>query len=198
MKEAPLPESQRPTTFQLTGDSVSPTRLIKRDEDGFDIEETITCYPWHEKFVDRAGNVCDVVLCNARTTPKTNEAVIYREQMRTEWLRAGGLPLGECPYAPSGEYRRLLGTDRLVEPPKNAKGEPEASCSGHADGCVHMKAVIAKRQKQQSVKTAKQEAASASINANQLEQMGKVFGAQISDALRDGRDNLRSNRGEKD
>lgn len=196
MKDAPLPESHRPTTFQLTGESVSPTRLIRRDEDGFDVEETITSYPWHEMFVDRAGNVCEVILCNARTTPRTNEATIYAAQVRGDWIKGGGLPLAECPHANNREYVRIIGAPQLVAAPEGSKDH--LGCAGAPDGCKHMKAVIEKRLKQQRVKHAKQEAASASISSGQLEQMGKMFGSQIADALRDGRDALRSNKSEKD
>ncbi len=193
MTDVPIPEKYRSTTFQLTLDSVSPTRLVSRNEEGFDVEETISCYPHTEMFVDRAGNLCQVVLCNSRTTARNSEARNYAASTREDWIRANGLPLTECPHAPSGEYTRMIGTATLVAPPKDYK-----PCTGAPDGCVHLKALIEKRLLAQLKRTEKDENAQLKLTGTQLEQMGKTFGTQIADAIADQRAHLRSNRGEKD
>lgn len=187
-----IPASHKATTFQLDPSTVSPTRIIERDEDGFDIEETISCYPIREKFLDRAGNLCEVVLCNSRTTPHNSEAMLYAAQVRADWIRAGGLPIAECPHAANGEYKRTIGTDTLVKPPANYK-----PCQGSPTGCEHFQAQVKHRKAQQAAKHAKQEKASASISADQLEKMGAAFGQQLANAMSPAQ-RLRSNQSEKD
>jgi hypothetical protein len=200
MRDAPLPEAHKATTFQLNENSVSPTRLINRDEDGNEIEETVSCYPHREMFVDKAGNICEVVLCNSRTSSRNNEARMYAAQVRLDWLRNAGLPLKECPHAPSTEYKRELGTEVLVKAPSGYKG-----CAGgkvDADGkitpCEHLKAIIDSRLKKTRDAHEKQEARAASMTSGQLEQMGRVFGDQIANAMGSARNNLVNGRGEKD
>jgi hypothetical protein len=193
MKEAPLPDQHKATTYQLGEDTVSPTRYIDRDDDGNAIEETISCYPLREMFVDKAGNVCDVVLCNSRTTSRNNEAIMYARNVRLDWLRAGGLPLKQCPYAQSLEYKELFGSATLVKVPKGA-----SACDGKPDGCEHMHAVIKQRRDKRAADHAKQEATNASLNGSQLEAIAKTFGAELARGMTANKADLVNVRSEKD
>lgn len=185
LKDAPLPESTRKTTYQLTDGSVSPVRIIDSDEDGIAIEETISCYPWLEKFVDSNGNVCDVIYSTSRTTAGNNEALQYARLKREEWLRAGGLPISECPYAPNGEYKRLLGRNVLASLPKAKPGEKAQHiepCEGSPEGCKHLHKIRESRLAKNRARVDLQNAQNDSLPMAQIEKLQRAFGAGFRDA----------------
>jgi hypothetical protein len=137
MEHAPMPPSAN-RVFQLTESTVSPTRPAGRSEDGMPREETIPAIK-SEKFVDPAGNICDVYLRNGRVLSNDATAEKYEQTMRKDQIMAGSLPLGECPY--TAEYRRWTNSETLLgEIPAGVK-----ACNGAPGGCEHLKPVIAAR-----------------------------------------------------
>lgn len=144
MQHAPMPPAAG-RMYQLTDQTVSPARQAGRDENGFPREETV-CPIKHEKFVDTAGNICDVVLRTGRVADNDPASERYEMLQRRDQILAGCLPLAECPY--TQEYRKLTGAETLLGTlPPNVK-----QCDGHPDGCEHLKPVIDARRAKQRAK----------------------------------------------
>lgn len=122
-------------SYRLTRESVSLTRRV-RGEDGVVREETVPAI-YSRKFVDQAGNVCDVLLRTGRVKTFEPEAVRYEQVCVIDQVTNGCIPLESCPY--SSEAKHIIGGP-YIKPPKGVE-----SCAGAADGCVHMKEVIAER-----------------------------------------------------
>lgn len=125
--------------YQLTYDSVSPTRVIGRDKNGLPIEETVCALAKSARFVDLHGNVCDVPLRTGRVYSEEPEAVRYEYIITKELIGQGQLPLAECPY--TMDYKNFVGGP-LVKPPPG-----ESDCGGKPDGCEHMQRIIEARRK---------------------------------------------------
>jgi hypothetical protein len=92
MEHAPIPPAAG-RVYQLTEASASPTRIAGRTEDGMPREETIPAIK-SEKFVDPAGNVCDVALRTGRVISNDAVGERYEQKMRKDQILAGSLPLG--------------------------------------------------------------------------------------------------------
>lgn len=189
--------------FQLDENTVSPTRIIGADEDGLaPIEETLSSYPLREYFVDKDGNICEVLLCNSRTTARNPEAERYADLTRNEWLKNGGLPLGECPHMPNGAYKKLLGRMELAKAP-----EGEKYCDGKEDAhdmntcCPHLKKIILSRRDKARAKYDKVQAQHEQMSVAQMQKMANELGRGMANAMggaAGGRNRLRSEQGEKD
>jgi hypothetical protein len=179
--------------FQLHEGSVSPTRVVERDEDGFAREETICALAKHELFVDKSGNVCTVPLQTGRVLSQDSDAERYEMIMRRDQILGGSLPLSECPY--TAEYRKWTGTPTLVKVPKG-----EQDCGGRPEGCEHLHRIIeSRREKSRKAFDAAQRVTytQEQVDAT-LANFAKIFGVGSAGAVKGGRANLAAGRGEKD
>jgi hypothetical protein len=122
--------------YQLTNASVSPTRIIGRDEIGMPIEDTVPAAYW-KYFVHPCGAINKVVLRTAAVFDMSPEAERYEIQVTREIVGQGWIPLAMCPY--SFELSHVTGGAFVKVP------DGEKDCGGKPDGCDHMKSVIASR-----------------------------------------------------
>lgn len=157
--------------FQLNDDSVSPSRPASREPaTGIPREETINVIK-HELFVDTKGNICSVNLRNGRAAGNSPAEENYERLMREEQIKAGGLPLGECPW--TQEYRRMTGVPTLVGP---LPPEGVIACNGAPDGCKHLQPIIAARIADAHRTKEVDEATGAMISRPAAEAMMRSFG----------------------
>ena len=171
MEHAPIPPAAG-RVYQLTDSTVSPTRLAGRSAEGIPFEETIPAIK-AEKFVDPAGNVCDVLLRTGRVL--TNDAVgeRYEQQMRRDQISAGSLPLGECPY--TAEYRRWTNSPTLLgEVPPGV-----TPCAGAPGGCEHLAPVIEARRARTHAKWLSEQVQRDGLTQAQAEGMVKAMAAGL-------------------
>lgn len=138
--------------YQLSNNSANPTRLAGRDENGIPREETLCALAKWERFVDTSGNVMDVPLQCGRVFDPGPEAERIDMAQRRDQIRAGCLPLNECPH--TTKYIDWVGAANdgaLVPLP-----DGEKACQGKKEpadhppgvpffGCDHMEKVIKKR-----------------------------------------------------
>lgn len=141
--------------YQLTPGSVSPTRPAGRDANGIPREEVICVLAKHELFVDTSGNVCTVPLQCGRVFDASPEAERIEIMTRRDQIKAGCLPLNECPH--TTKYVDWVGeADGGMLMPVHAEAPLSKPCFGKkqpADqpagvpfyGCEHMEAVIMRR-----------------------------------------------------
>ena len=128
----------RAKTYQLTADSVHPTRIVGRDEYGDVIEETIPINKWRE-FVTPGGCINKVVLRTGVGVPENDStAQLIEQHTVTRVISRGFLPVDECPY--TNEYRAITGGP-LVKPKAG-----EVDCGGKRGGCEHLHRVMKLRQ----------------------------------------------------
>jgi hypothetical protein len=164
--------------FQLTEDSASPARVAGRDPiTGMPREETINVIK-HELFVDSKGNICSVNLRNGRAAGNSPAEEAYERLMREEQIKAGCMPLAECPW--TQEYRRMTGTPTLVGelPPEGV-----VACNGAPDGCEHLKPIIAARRDLAARTKELDEATGAMISRPAAEAMMRSFGEGVAGQL---------------
>lgn len=137
--------------FQLTENSVSPTRIIRRNIFNETIEETICPLAKHANFVDSDGNIVTVPLRTGRVLSSEPEAVRYEDVVINDQLLAGSFPLEMCPHTQL--YRstvRLTRGGRLIDEPL-VDGDPIEDCGGRPgaerleEACPHMRALVQKR-----------------------------------------------------
>lgn len=190
-----VPEGQQERTYQLTADSVSPTRmrLVKIGDDEMEVEETLMTLAKSERFVDNDGNICDVALRTGRVPSQEPEAIRYEQVVIHDIVRAGQMPLRCCPA--TSEFKHLLGRALIV----NAKYE---DCGGNPEGCKHMKAEIEARRAKARTKFEKAQSQLAMMKREDVESMmavmAKTFNQTITDnAVAAGRNALRSDKSEK-
>lgn len=140
---------QRHRSYQLNANSVTPSRIVGSDELGMPIEERIPiCYS--KKFVGLDGCIKDVPLRSAAVFSNDEDALRYERQTVIDIVRAGQLPLDECPY--TNAYRWIK-SGPLVKPPPGAD-----DCGGKPGGCEHMHAVIKLRQERAKQRHEKEQA----------------------------------------
>jgi hypothetical protein len=184
--------------YQLTQESVTPTRFVEVNEDGVVIEESICALAKSAKFVDKDGNICDVPLRTGRVPSEEPEAVRYEMIVLAELIRGGQLPLASCPY--TTEYRHIKGGP-LVKPP-----EGEADCGGSNGpmGCAHMKKVVEKRRKESRKRYDAQQLNLKKMQESDVKDMLEAFGKTFGDAIAGvhGKkpaaiENLKNDKGEK-
>lgn len=170
--------------YQLTESTVSPARVVTRDRNGFEREESVCALAKHAQFVDRAGNICTVPLQTARVLGHMPCDEHYERAMIRDQIRGGGLPLAECPY--TQEYRRLTGTPTLVEV---APGEE--ACDGEPGGCKHLKPIIEERRRLAREVIAQQQAQANHLTQQQAADMARAmaeaFGAAVGTGMIDTR-----------
>ena len=119
--------------YQLTADSVHPTRITGRNEYGEAIEETIPICKSRE-FVTRSGCVNRVPLRTAPGNANDPDSLAIEQYTVTRLIRSGFLPLAECPH--TSEYRAIAGGP-LVRPKAG-----ESDCGGKPGGCEHLHKVM--------------------------------------------------------
>ncbi len=124
--------------YQLTANSVSPSRVTGRDENGMPVEETVpTVYFRHFAMIDGGWN--KVPLRTGSVFSMHEDAVAYERMITTELIRAGCIPGWLCPY--STEHTHLT-RGAFVKVPDGA-----SDCGGNeaAGGCSHLKEVMVRR-----------------------------------------------------
>ena len=135
--------------YQLTNASVSPTRVIGRDEIGMPIEDTVPAAHW-KYFVHPCGEPNKVVLRTAAVFDMSPEAERYEIQTTRDLVSQGWIPLGMCPY--SYELAHVTGGAFVKVP------DGERDCGGKPDGCEHMKRVMETRRARARAKYESEEA----------------------------------------
>ena len=172
--------------YVLTDSSVSPTREVEVTEDGIIVEETIMALAKSAKFVDRAGNICDVALRTGRVLSEEPEAQRYEQYMVIELIRGGQLPLDACPFTQRFSFIRPGPLVAKVD------GKSGPDCNGKPGGCEHMLKVIAARRAATAEKAKREQVSQASMSEEQVKTMmtsmaqafGTVAGTSLSDALK--------------
>lgn len=164
--------------YQLTQDSVSPTRMVGSDENGDLIEETICALAKSAKFVDKDGNILDVPLRTGRVPSEEPEAVRYEMITVADQIRGNHLPLAFCPF--TTQFMHLKGGP-LVKP---RHGERDCGGDPGPMGCDHMEAIIVKRREDsrrrwdnEQLKLKKMQESDVK---EMMEAMGKTFGEAIA------------------
>ena len=164
--------------YQLSQESVTPTRFIEVNEEGVAIEESICALAKSEKFVDKDGNICDIPLRTGRVPSEEPEAVRYEMLVTADLIRGGQLPLRLCPY--TTEFRHIKGGP-LMKPPE---GEEDCGGANGPMGCAHMKKVIEKRRKESRKRYDAQQMNLKKMQESDvkemLEAMAKTFGEAIA------------------
>lgn len=122
--------------YQLTASSVSPTRVVGRDELGMPIEDTIPTTHFR-LMVHPHGGINKVPMRTGSVFSMEPEAERYEQQQMRELIAQGWIPLELCPY--STEYTHIT-RGSFVRPPAG-----ETDCGGKQGGCQHMHAVIKMR-----------------------------------------------------
>lgn len=183
--------------YQLTASSVSPSRIIGRDEVGMPIEDTVPAAYWRY-MLDPAGNICKVPLRTAAVFSMEPEAERYEQQQIKELIGSGWIPMDLCPH--STEYTHIT-----RGPFAKAPAGVEA-CDGKKSetGCEHMQKVTADRRLRSK---AKHDAAQTKLTTmsteeanRQLEQTTKAFGMALAQHMPDPsrqRQNLARGKGEE-
>jgi hypothetical protein len=197
--DAPMPSSAG-RVYQLTDGTVSPTRVAGRTKYGIPIEETIPQI-LSVKFVDLNGNVCDVAIRCSRVDDRSDVSQKYEDTMRKDQLKAGCLPLDECPL--TQEYRRITGTDTLLGNYGPDLPEGSKACDGKPGGCEHLLPVIAERRRLCRERHDQEMALGKTIPVDVATDMVRALGEGLKGmptgtaAMKDARANLRDGKGEK-
>jgi hypothetical protein len=199
MSDAQMPPSAG-RVYQLTEGTVSPTRVAGRNKYGIPIEETIPQIK-SVKFVDLNGNVCDVAIRCSRVDDMSAASEKYEETMRKDQLKAGCLPLDECPL--TQEYRRITGTDTLLgNYGPDLPEEKSKACNGRPGGCEHVLAARDERRRVCRERHDQEQALGKTIPVDVATDMVRALGEGLKGAagvtaMKDARANLRDGRGEK-
>jgi hypothetical protein len=182
--------------YQLTADSVSPTRITGRDKAGRPIEETIPV-AYHKRFVMLDGGINRVPLRTAAVFSMEPQHERYEHITTRELLRAGCMPLEVCPY--TQQHFAVTGTRHLVDNPDKIE-----DCGGHAEGCSHMQEVIKLRREQARAEWEESQKSMQSMKSDDVERLmqttAKAFGVALSQNQTDqkaARRNLRDGKGEE-
>lgn len=181
--------------YQLTASSVSPSRIVGRDEIGMPVEDTVPA-AYHRALVDPHGNVTKVPMRTASVFSMEPEAERYEQQTTRDLISAGWIPLDVCPY--STEYTHLT-RGPFVKPPAG-----EEDCGGKPGGCSHMQAVIRERLKRSRAIFDADQAKLTTMKTEDVERIqevtAKAFGAAMREHFPDpraNRTNLRTGKGEE-
>jgi hypothetical protein len=124
--------------YQLDANSVSPTRVVGRDENGMPVEETVPTVYWRH-FAMPDGGWNKVPLRTGSVFSMHEDAVAYERMVTTDLVRAGAIPGWLCPY--STEFTHLTRGPFVPVP----AGEEDCGGNEQAGGCKHMKALMARR-----------------------------------------------------
>lgn len=180
-------------TYQLTANSVSPTRVTGRDEAGMPIEET---YPaaFSRLMVNVDGGINDSPMRTTADFSNEPEHERYEQVTMRDCIRDGQMPLNVCPY--TGQFQYVTGLPSLVKVPAGAE-----DCGGEPKGCKHMKAVIAERVKRARAKHDKLQEQEKIMDIKTAERLMKLsaesFGAAMRDTSDSAKSRLRDGQGEK-
>lgn len=194
-----MPQGTLRNTYQLTPDTVSPTRQAGTDEAGIPREETICVFSRWARFVDREGNIMDVPLSNGRVFSREQAEENYKQLKIREQVLSGALPLEHCPYTEEFAWVR---PGPLVTPPAGVK-----ACKGDPDGCEHMKPIIEERRRRSRARHDAIQAQRDTMTVEQAHSLvsatAKELGYAIADKLGgkggidQARANLRGDKGER-
>jgi len=185
---------QRHKAYQLTPQSVTPTRIVGSDDLGMPIEERVPI-AYSRKFVGLDGCAKDVPLRSAAVFSSEEEALRYERATVADIVRAGQLPLDECPY--TNAYRYIKGGP-LVRPPAGAD-----DCGGNVGGCDHMQTVIKARQQVARAKWDKEQEQLRQMKPEDAERLAATIAEGVGRAIaandpKSNRRNLAQGKGEAD
>lgn len=145
-------------------------------------EETVCLLGKWDRYVDKAGNVCDVPLATTRVLHTQGHELsaqeMYQRNIHADHIRAGSYPVDVCPYAQNQEYKALIGRDRLIPCPPGV-----TPCEGAENGCEHMQALIASRRKATREESDKAALAQSSMNGEQIKLFMKELGAGLAEGM---------------
>lgn len=177
--------------YQLTAASVSPTRVIGRDEIGMPIEDTIPTTHFRQ-MVHPCGAINKVPMRTGSVFSMEPEAERYEQQQMRELIASGWIPLEMCPY--STEYTHIT-HGPFVKIPAG-----EQACNGDPGGCVHMKKVIEGRialaRQKHDAEYARVFAMKHEDTQRMIDGISEGVGAALSRHITDNRKNLRTGKGE--
>jgi hypothetical protein len=121
-------------TYQLSKESVSPTRIIGRDALGLPIEDTLPTVYWRP-FLTREGAINKVPLRTGSVPSMHADAIAYENETIYDQVMDGRIPAWLCPY--STAYTHLIHGPFVTPPP----GEEDCGGSNVEGGCKHLKAL---------------------------------------------------------
>jgi sRNA-binding protein len=185
---------QQHKAYQLTPQSVTPTRIIGSDELGMPIEERIPI-AYSRKFVGLDGCTKDVPLRSAAVFSNDEDALRYERATVSDIIRSGQLPLDECPY--TNAYRYIKGGPLV----KSKDGTDD--CGGKPGGCEHMQAVIKARQAVAKAKWDKEQEQLRQMKPEDAERLAATIAEGVGRAIaandpKSNRRNLAQGKGEAD
>jgi hypothetical protein len=189
--------------YQLTENSVSPTRIAGVDEAGMPIEETVPA-AYHRKFVANDGGINSVPLRTAAVFSQEPEAERYEHMVVRDIVAAGFIPLTVCPY--SYEYKHIKGGPLVKVPPGESDCGGRPGATDETNCCPHLQAVIKLRRAASLAKYERQQAQVASMKVADVERIQeatvKAFGQALAnhfpgDQKAAGKARLRDGRGEE-
>jgi hypothetical protein len=169
---------------QLTPESVGPTILVERTDDGLVREATVCMLSKVELWIDLGGNLLQSPLTNTRVELRSSEAERYERMTRIDMLKGGMIPVECCPY--TLKFEDTLGVMNGGRPVKLPEGMDPPQCAGRKlppgttrfdiplldfRGCEHMEALIKKRRENAARKAA--EAGASTTLLAQAEAMGR-------------------------
>lgn len=158
-------------TYQLTADSVHPTRVIGRDEYGQVIEETIPIVK-HREFVTMSGCINRVPIRTAPGNAPDPESLQIEQYTITRLISQGFLPVDECPF--TTDYRTITGGP-LVKPKAG-----ESACSGKVGGCEHLHKVMTMRRERSAAQWRDQENKAAAMKSEEIANLATAVGQAIA------------------
>lgn len=170
--------------YQLSQNSVSPTRIIGYDDAGLPIEETLP-HCASRYFVMPDGEINLVPLRTSAVPSREPESERYEYTLIRDLIRAGAIPLDTCPH--TTDYRATVGGP-LVTPPKG-----EAACDGAPKGCAHMGVVREKRKAIHKAKHDRVQAAPPSISPESMQQMTGAVATGVAEGVASSMAKLRAN-----
>jgi hypothetical protein len=126
---------QSTKTYQLTKDSVSPSRVIGRDEIGMPIFDTVPTVPW--KWFLSADGCFNKVPLRTGSAPNMNsqDSIAYELETIHDIVTAGFIPAWLCPY--STKMTHITNGPFAAIPP----GESDCGGSDREGGCVHLQRI---------------------------------------------------------
>ena len=158
-------------TYQLTADSVHPTKVVGRDEYGQVIDETIPICK-HREFVTRSGCINNVPIRTAPGNAPDHEALQIEQYTIARVIRNGFLPVDECPF--TLDYRTIVGGP-LVKPKAG-----EVACEGKVGGCEHLHRVMAMRRERSLAQWRAEEDKAARMKSEEIANLATAVGQAIA------------------
>lgn len=125
---------QSDLTYELTKDSVSPSRFAGRDARGFPIFETVPTVMWRP-FLSADGCINKVPVRTGSVPSMHADAIAYENETFYDLIVAGWIPAWLCPY--STEYTHI------TRGPFARADHGEQDCGGSTaeGGCVHLQKI---------------------------------------------------------